>query len=158
MQRLRVQGLRHAYRIFMHSAAQPSQFINLVTDSVATQRQRRGYAENDASGLSPLDSVAARMNDSRRRTSPAPLSAVDTTQREQRQPDAGMRGDGSLSEAQEDAFSGSVPAAASASLAAAPKAGADATHWLERRFPTAKIWLQEKNRQWWIRGIQARCR
>ena len=31
-------------------------------------------------------------------------------------------------------------------------------HWLDKHFPRARPWLQRKNIQWWLRGVQARCK
>ncbi|KAI3434816.1 hypothetical protein D9Q98_002873 [Chlorella vulgaris] len=32
-------------------------------------------------------------------------------------------------------------------------------HWLDRRFPGIRLWLEDKNREWWIKGlVQARCK
>ncbi|DBA78083.1 TPA: hypothetical protein ACH3X2_008056 [Trebouxia sp. C0005] len=31
-------------------------------------------------------------------------------------------------------------------------------HWLDRRFPGLREWLEAKNRQWWLKGITAWCR
>ena len=31
-------------------------------------------------------------------------------------------------------------------------------HWLDRRLPGAREWLEAKNRAWWIKGIEWRCR
>lgn len=28
-------------------------------------------------------------------------------------------------------------------------------HWLDRRLPGLREWLQTKNRQWWLKGMQA---
>lgn len=32
-------------------------------------------------------------------------------------------------------------------------------HWLDRRFPGLREWLDAKNRRWWLKGLQAwyRC-
>ena len=43
-------------------------------------------------------------------------------------------------------------AQSSASLPVAPK------HWLDRRFPGVREWLEAKNRQWWLKGLTAWCR
>ncbi|KAK9810640.1 hypothetical protein WJX73_006470 [Symbiochloris irregularis] len=32
------------------------------------------------------------------------------------------------------------------------------SHWLDQRFPGLRQWLDRKNRTWWLKGIQARCR
>jgi hypothetical protein len=43
----------------------------------------------------------------------------------------------------------------------APSGAADASaeqHWLDRRLPGARPWLESKNREWWIKGVEARCR
>lgn len=31
-------------------------------------------------------------------------------------------------------------------------------HWLDRRAPSVRQWLQSKSLDWWLRGVQARCR
>lgn len=31
-------------------------------------------------------------------------------------------------------------------------------HWLDRRAPSVRQWLQSKSLGWWLRGVQARCR
>ncbi|DBB11027.1 hypothetical protein WJX82_004838 [Trebouxia sp. C0006] len=31
-------------------------------------------------------------------------------------------------------------------------------HWLDRRFPGLREWLEAKNRRWWLKGITAWCR
>ena len=31
-------------------------------------------------------------------------------------------------------------------------------HWLDRRFPGLREWLDSKNRRWWLKGMQAWCR
>lgn len=31
-------------------------------------------------------------------------------------------------------------------------------HWLDRRFPGVRQWLEAKNRRWWLKGITAWCR
>ncbi len=43
----------------------------------------------------------------------------------------------------------------------APSGAAEASeeqHWLDRRLPGARLWLEAKNREWWIKGVEARCR
>ena len=33
------------------------------------------------------------------------------------------------------------------------------THWLDRYFPSARPWLEERNRRWWVQGlVEARTR
>ena len=31
-------------------------------------------------------------------------------------------------------------------------------HWMDRRLPGARRWLQDKSLEWWLRGVQARCK
>ena len=31
-------------------------------------------------------------------------------------------------------------------------------HWLDRKFPGLREWLEAKNRRWWLKGITAWCR
>ena len=31
-------------------------------------------------------------------------------------------------------------------------------HWLDRRFPGLREWLEAKNRRWWLKGMSAWCR
>ena len=33
-----------------------------------------------------------------------------------------------------------------------------AGHWMDRRLPGARRWLQDKSLEWWLRGVQARCK
>ena len=33
-----------------------------------------------------------------------------------------------------------------------------AGHWMDLRLPGARRWLQDKSLQWWLRGVQARCK
>ena len=31
-------------------------------------------------------------------------------------------------------------------------------HWLDRRLPGAREWLEAKSRAWWLKGVELRCR
>lgn len=31
-------------------------------------------------------------------------------------------------------------------------------HWLDRHLPGLRLWLEDKNRYWWIKGVVVRCR
>jgi hypothetical protein len=32
-------------------------------------------------------------------------------------------------------------------------------HWLDRYFPGVRLWLEERNRHWWIKGmVEGRCK
>lgn len=62
-------------------------------------------------------------------------------------------------------FAGQLPVSAPLPVIPAPKGYCDAylaatqVHWLDRRFPGVRLWLEDKNREWWISGlVQARCK
>ena len=31
-------------------------------------------------------------------------------------------------------------------------------HWLDKRLPGAREWLEAKSRAWWLKGVELRCR
>ncbi len=39
-----------------------------------------------------------------------------------------------------------------------PHVASGAGHWMDRRLPGARRWLQDKSLEWWLRGVQARCK
>lgn len=40
-----------------------------------------------------------------------------------------------------------------------PPAQPPQRHWLDHYFPGMRQWLEDKNREWWIKGlVQARCK
>ena len=45
-----------------------------------------------------------------------------------------------------------------ASPSADAAAGSARQHWLDKHFPRARPWLQRKNIQYWLRGVQTRCK
>jgi hypothetical protein len=110
--------------------------------------------------LSPLDRVRARVLDEQhvvdeQHTSGAEAdhsisSAAHNPQGAARYPAVGNAGTADEARSTSD----SQLAATLADAAA----GSARQHWLDKHFPSARPWLQRKNIQWWLRGVQARCK
>ncbi|KAL4434110.1 hypothetical protein ABPG75_000551 [Micractinium tetrahymenae] len=39
-----------------------------------------------------------------------------------------------------------------------PSSADSSKHWLDRHLPGLRLWLEDKNRHWWIKGVVVRCR
>lgn len=157
MLRLRADGLHRMSSLFLQ--AQSAEVWHVTpADSIAASlalKRHKGFA----APMSPFDSVRARIRGEQDDGAAHP-SGDATSERQASQADqastsmaasetASVPGDASLD-------SGRLPSASAASESAATDPRAQ--HWMDRHFPKAREWLQQKNIQWWLRGVQARCR
>lgn len=118
------------------------------------------HAGSAAPPLSPLDHVKARIQDEDESNAAHPsgdaspqhgcTAAAQDPQGATRA--ATAEGAGSA------AAPGSLHQSALKGTSVAEAAASAPQHWLDRHFPAARQWLQQKNIQWWLRGVQARCK
>lgn len=118
-------------------------------------RQRQTVAP-----LSPLDRVRARVQDEQHVSSDEQSIGTNAdqsiTSAAQQPPGAA-----SFLAGRDADTAGSARSTFQSQVASPPADAAAATarqHWLDKHFPSARPWLQRKNNQYWLRGVQTRCK
>jgi hypothetical protein len=116
--------------------------------------------QQTAAPLSPLDRVKARVRDGQHlgdAQDASDTTAMRSSVSTMRDPQAAARvppaGTAEAAESARITFHDQMTSAT-----AEPAAVTSRQHWLDKHFPSARPWLQRKNIQWWLRGVQARCK
>lgn len=131
-------------------------YTDLLRSSASVARPQLRQ-NGSAAPLSPWTNVKARIRNEHEDDAAQPIGEAAPqngrkTVESQRQARAPADEDGSSATTPGGSFQSSMRQTAAAAAASAPK------HWLDRHFPKARQWLQQKNIQWWLRGVQARCK